>query len=195
MSFNPDQERDEGGRWAGGGGDDRGGESNYKAVGIKTKVAYSGSDAGVINKYVDTDFLDVNHELRTRGGQFNKLSSDIKGIVSQLDSAIAKGSLAEDLVAYRGLGPEVELKVGEAFVDEGFISITTDPGIAKDFSHGGQIVRIEVPKFSRALKVTDATGPAGSTGEGEREIILSRGTVFDVSKDSSGVVTLKARLR
>lgn len=97
-------------------------------------------------------------------------------LVRDLDAAIAKATVPEDVNAYRGMtaGFDVsKLKVGEAFIDDAYLSTSVLRSNALQFMGAGSdrtIIKIGVPKGSKGLYM-----PAVSEFSSEMELILPRG--------------------
>jgi hypothetical protein len=99
------------------------------------------------------------------------------------------------MVLYRGMNAK-GLSVGKTFSDNGFVSTTTEPAIASEYSEGKPIVRVHVPAGSKAISVAHMVGEnphskitsdaLGTTDEDtgdavEREALLPRGSKFKVT--------------
>lgn len=100
--------------------------------------------------------------------------------VADLDSAMRAHAVAEETTAYRGMHPfwTKNLKEGMEFVDLGFVSVTTDPAIAKGF--GAAVAEIQVPAGTRGLDVTKLLGERNRYLQ--KEVLLDRGLRFRVAK-------------
>jgi hypothetical protein len=124
----------------------------------RAAIAYTGSQYRVIN-------------ADARAGNTHALMAD-------LDAAIAKGRLIEDIVTVRGLNshPDIPsgalLRAGDVISEPGYTSTSLSSGSA----FGGTYeLRIRVPKETRALAVEDLT-----LHRGEHELILPRGSRLQV---------------
>ncbi len=99
---------------------------------------------------------------------------EMKSIGGWLDEA----SIPETVTLYRGVKGDYAQKVmslaknGRAFHDAGFVSMSTDPNVAKGFAgHGGIVMKLTVPAGTKAATVR----PAGES-DSEQELLAQRGT-------------------
>lgn len=158
--------------------------------------ALSREERRAVDDYTGTDFRVINNHLRGQKlfGKVPKPShkllsgKTIKQTVAELDSAMAKSVIPEDVILYRGLR-DVSFAAGDVFVDPAYLSTTLDREIAeKSFAYGegGKVLEIEVPAGSRGVY---ASGVAGGA---EQEVTLPRGsTLHVISVDGNRV---RARL-
>jgi len=193
IKFDPDEPRDEQGKWTDGGGDGGDGSTGGAEKNPKIRDAFE--------NYDNVGYEKVNEELRS-----GKLKGEAKETVETMDQAFAKASLAKDATAYRYFGPKTyaklsKLEAGAVFQDKGFVSTATSLKGAQDFAkwhatavlgkprlaeqEQGKIVTINVPKGSKAVSMTDFVDEAKN---GEKELLLNRGTQFRVvSKSDKGI--------
>jgi hypothetical protein len=151
----------------------------------------SDAEVSALEQYLGDDYAEINSALR---------SSDLSGYsgalanIGEIDSAIHKAVLAEDVVVFRGLGNTMTKKIAEqwdknktaSFVDKAFVSTSALKDVAKSFSKN--IMEIVVRKGSHGLPV-----PANS----EAEILLGRNSRFrvtDVRKSAAGWHVIRAEL-
>lgn len=160
--FDPDQPRDDAGRWSSGAGGE-----------------LTAEEKAALKDFQAIGFVDVNNSLRQ--------GLDPPPVVATLDSAFRKAApLEKDETVLKGIGPTyasrlAELGVGAGFKDLGFPSTTSDPKIAKKFGVGqyagsGGTVRIRLSQGSRVLRMVDA----GLSGY-ESETLLPRGVTFRIT--------------
>jgi hypothetical protein len=133
----------------------------------KVSIAgYTGSLYGVIN-----DFLRFGEDA----------DESVIASIGQIDSAIAKSKVNEDLTLYRGVDERyaAELQrraitIGDSLVDAGFLSTSKSESIARrflGFEGGGLLFKIRIPEGRKALPV----GPY-SKYPNEEEFLLPRET-------------------
>lgn len=111
--------------------------------------------------------------------------------VRALDRALAKCPVGRDLVVYRGIDGDAaarlraaNLAVGDRFGDGAFVSTSADPLSCRLFASwppGGLILRIGVKAGSTAIDMAPF-----SEHPDEREYLLPRDTLFEVTGISSG---------
>jgi hypothetical protein len=151
----------------------------------------SDAEVSALEQYLGDDFAEINAALRA--GDLSNYGGSLANI-GEIDSAIRKSVLAEDVVVFRGLGNTMTKKIAEAwdpnknvsFVDAGFVSTSALKDVAKTFSKN--IMEIVVRKGSHGLPV-----PANS----EAEILFGRNSRFrvtDVRKSAAGWHHIKAEL-
>ncbi len=125
----------------------------------------------------------INHALRF--GEHKKMFKDS---ISHLDS-VTSHKTPNDMTVYRGGIPHDEVEKDATHKDEGFVSTTVSPHIAKKFAYEEDyhpksnkpvIAKIHVPKGSMA----HYTGFDNSdeTFHQEKELLLRRGSHFHVDK-------------
>ncbi len=85
-----------------------------------------------------------------------------------------------NLVTHRAMLHTLNLREGQIFEDRAFVSTTVSRRAMSDnfeSAGGGTVFRINVPRGSRALYVDSI-----SVGQGEKELLLPRGSKFKVDK-------------
>jgi len=135
-----------------------------------------------IKEYTGSMYLTVNPLLRA-GKPVAK--ADMKEM-KLIDQAFDKAKTTEPIEVYRGVGGAryANLKPGDSFKDEGFVSTSTDKDTADVFTRGDDqaIMQIQVPKGSKAISV-DAFSvfkKGGAAVRSENEILLNRGGHYKV---------------
>lgn len=207
LRYNEDEPRDEHGRWGSGG--DSGGLTGNAALAaaplglVDNKVnAVTGKitskpgpgmtpeEAKALSSYRAAGFVKVNGDLRKNDGQTTSAATE--KIVAPIDAAMSRSQLTSDVSVERGIsnGPAMfgdrwqgDL-TGTTFVDQGFVSTTTDHTIASEFADripgvsDGGLSRISVPAGTSAIKLSDQ-GPFQ-----EAELLLDRGLTYEVTSDT-----------
>jgi 2'-5' RNA ligase len=135
-------------------------------------------------------------------------------VIKALDTAIEQTELSEGITAHRAVGIDLEEllgktpKVGDTFVDKGFISTTLDRRLLADMDiigEGGDTVAIRIPRGARALAPEEYATVMKEYGAGltefggggrEMELILPRGTKFKViGRERDGTYILEVQGR
>lgn len=99
-------------------------------------------------------------------------SEDIKENITQLDNAIARNKINENIITYRGLSEEAlqDIQIGSVITDKAFVSTTLDKNVAlKDFSEGA-LLEIKLKEGTNAIYMNKNF----TKREEEKEILLSR---------------------
>jgi hypothetical protein len=173
---------------------------------------YDSAENGVnVEYYTSVGSWEINGLLRTGKvpEDSNSNKEEIRDYIKSLDTEISKTSTPRDLVLFRGTsgtGTEVfeKLKVGDIYIDKGFVSTTLDIAVVPEFMstatggrydsrpiEKGYVLEISVPKGSKALSVNsyfrNVSGRYGPSGDirKEDEHILPRNTKFRVDSISS----------
>jgi len=153
-------------------------------------------DAKTADEYVKQNYGDIKFAkgekdvagMYTRTIMFNdKVRSgdaSIKAYSKQLDNAIGKCALKDNVKVYRGVGRNVfpdSNMAGKIFTDKGYVSTSLNKEIAKEFSRGkgSTVMEIVMPKGAKGL-------PMEVIGKGirnEAEILLPRGSQFKIVSD------------
>jgi SPP1 gp7 family putative phage head morphogenesis protein len=190
--YDPDQPRDEAGRFSSNGGSAEPVSDVQAAVSLRMYTAY-GHDI-------------INNSLRgTRDDE--AVREETQRSIAGLDALISNYSvLPENTVLYRGIAGEIaedfkSLQPGDTFTDKGYTSATSEEYIAQKFgTESGRFgnvpyvnLIIDAPAGSRALNVDEyvnskyipGTGryEGGFTPRNESEFILPRDATFEVTKN------------
>ncbi len=182
-AFNPDQERDDHGRWSGDGGgakdwadkDFKEFERAAKDTGWKDSLTTSEADA--IRSYASMGYLDVNQYLR---GYTDTTKSQDE--IDQLDSALSRAKFPVDAVVYRGVSDNIPFEVGTTIEDKGFTSTSLHESVA---AKGAVIAEIRLPAGARAAYIAPLSGRVS-----EDEVLINRGARFQVVSKSDNRVVL-----
>lgn len=170
-------------------------EFNSLSNNMKVNITKLESDAALAYNEGQDLFVDVNKTLRAGNIPADRLSevpgSDKVFSAAELDSAISKSKLPEDLVLYRGFKYDpktfggLDSMVGTEIVDSGFISTTASERTAQSFARGDlrkdqrrAILQIETPKGTEALNFHSIEESVITSLE--QEILLGRGSKFRV---------------
>lgn len=155
-AYDPSQPRDEGGKWTSGGGGSRSLTANQKEA---------------ISRYTGGAYASINPGLRAQ----EPLHSVYDRTVTVLDTLMSPA--VKDEVLYRGTADRFinDIKsggVGSTFVDLGFVSTSRDVSVAQQFKRNrdaSSFLEIRVPK---------GAGIYGMEAQGEREVLIARGTIY-----------------
>lgn len=147
-----------------------------------------------LNAYVNGFASDLNNVLRHPEAWASMTpygKKNTEAYLKAIDACFKEKATRLDypLAVYRGVRPKhaQEWTVGREFIDNGYVSTSLDPNIARKF--GKVMVRLVLPKGFRALylnTVTDTKFPY------EHEMLLPRGQTFKVvsRKDQPSGATL-----
>jgi hypothetical protein len=146
------------------------------------------SEKMALRAYTGSSYASINSALR-KGVQ----NPALKETITLMDSAFAKASTTEAMMVFRGMKPGIldGLAKGSTFVDKGFTSTSTNIKQAQGFSGGGTIMKINVPKGSRAISLRKNSKYAE-----EQEILVKRGGRYRIrgveqhTLDTGTVVTV-----
>jgi hypothetical protein len=148
----------------------------------------SENDRNVVGEYQGSGIYDpLNIYLRTGklGSSFNQETQDnlfagglteeslpwLKQEVENLDKAINTSFAPSDCVVYRGIDNNVmtNAKVGDVFMDKGFMSTSFNPMVSRDFAgEKGSLLKIRMKHGTKALYADPITDLA------QQEVILAR---------------------
>jgi hypothetical protein len=149
---------------------------------------YSGESAADINAHLRGYSPGIDPSARLKGERAT--------VQANLDSAIDKSSLPENLMAFRGISSDgwsrfEDLKPGDTFEDKGYVSTTLNRNIATQFARvdgpaGGVMIAL-LPKGIKALPLDVML-----TQDAEREVLLPRNSKFRVREvnEDIGLVTV-----
>lgn len=131
-----------------------------------------------------------------RSSALGEVDPSVAGFVHNLDLAIAKTSLSEDLQVFRGIGSasrfealKRNLKAGDTLLlDKGYMSTSLDASRVTMFTQGSESTRLKIllPKGSKALPVGEMTAY-----KQEREILLGRNSMFVVREVTENEIVLE----
>jgi hypothetical protein len=147
-----------------------------ETAGVNPKVTARQTESLV--DYGVTDNRDINAALRAGD------ASDRR--VADIDEAIGRSRLPMGVVAYRGIPEDVigaDDATGATITDLGFVSSSLDHSLGEWFAKGadeggrGVLLEMHLPKGSPALSMEVFSGM------GEGELLLPRGTDYQVVKE------------
>ncbi len=177
--------------------------SNFDSTNFKTKNKMDRTslselinveDANIVRRYSIDLYKPVNDYLRTNQG-----SEYIAELAKQLNNAVKKSRLHEDIVVRRGVGGKTLKQLGTDTLGvhelKGLTSTTLDPNISKIFMNSKQVRKVYyeiiVPKGTKAMYVEDL-----SKYPDEKELLLPHGTKIRVEyiKEKEDYIHVKARI-
>ena len=136
-------------------------------------------EKSAVGSYSRNRYRDINSGLRgvTVGSMAatDLFSTTQKETVDNLDSLLAKASLPQDMVVYRGImsgSAWDQMSQSKSFTDPGFVSTSLQSSWSSAF--GGEQLEIHLPAGSPAL-VLD-----GLSRHAEGEVLIARGSTFNV---------------
>jgi hypothetical protein len=140
--------------------------------------------------------LEVNGNLRARFGQVEGLDPRHRALITKLDQKFAAtpGNTDQMLTTHRAIYDDDtvnrfrRLRPGDQFVDNGYVSTTRDAGILDDFASPGERLdfRIRVAKGTKVVDVDQTLADLGDSSYAQRELLLDRGTRFEVTAVGTG---------
>lgn len=139
-------------------------------------------EIGALDDYKGTAYEGINRNLRN-----GKIESHREHLIKQIDSALKKGHISEDKIVYRGFKESGIVMHWEMIksneqpyivTDLGYVSTSLSEDVAKGFAdHSGSdsiIAEIRLPKGINAANMERIYDM------GEAEILLERGTTFEI---------------
>jgi hypothetical protein len=184
--FDPDQPRDEEGKWTDGGGSGGVGGSEH----VAQDRAFTESEKEAIANYAGDWYQDINRRLRGERLEEGDYSEhEVDQTIKALDSAMEKSTLKESMVVYRGMDAEAlgglqfnrDLP-GTVITPGTFVSTSRSRAIAEEFAGYKNVTRpvileLSLPKGIHALE------PASVSNMDKRfqEITLNRKVKFKVT--------------
>lgn len=149
------------------------------------------------NSWYDRDDYDTEEEYEEAiADEIAETEGQMEYFGTNISIALAKHKSKEDMITYRGLAPDLisqikdNLAVENEFSDDGFASSSTDINIAKNFSKGGYVMEIHIPKGSRAASVKHL-----SKHSTEDEVLIDKGSSFFIKEVNHDKKTLVVELR
>ena len=157
----------------------------------------SKSELNAAELYTGSAYYQWNESLRTKDGKGWEVYTD------NLDNALSKFNLKENIVTYRGLGygamqdifgsdsPDMKTiygMKGAIISDKAFLSTSIDKNVARNFG-GNYMFKINIPKGKGRGAYVDSI----SKHSGEREFLMPRNTQLKITggyRDSSTGMTV-----
>ncbi len=157
-----------------------------------------------IQDYCAADYDTVNSFLRKNNG-FEYIDKDFaEGMISSIDSAIAKFELRENVKTYRGANLESILKlypdaenfsdlIGRIYHDKGYMSSSPLKSVAEKFAtengQDGILLEIDISKGSGLGAYVNRL--AGQFQDDEYEFLIKRNTSLEIyGVDESGIIPI-----
>nr|DAN50793.1 MAG TPA: Portal protein [Caudoviricetes sp.] len=165
---------------------------------IPGALKYTKAELSSIEAYKGNGYININQALLGNHPMNPYAENDIK----QLDKAIRRTTLENDVLLYRGVGFKKPLKVGEEIDNPNFLSTSTSRDISMEFAEKADwqkyILVFRAPKSMPYLDIdkTLADNNVNSTIN-EREYLLSRGkklVVKNLSKRDNGVIVAEVEM-
>ena len=165
---------------------------------IPGALKYTKAELSSIEAYKGNGYININQALLGNHPMNPYAEIDIK----QLDKAIKRTTLENDILLYRGVGFKKPLKVGEEIDNPNFLSTSTSRDISVEFAEKADwqkyILVFRAPKSMPYLDIdkTLADNNIDSTIN-EREYLLSRGkklVVKNLSKRDNGVIVAEVEM-
>lgn len=152
----------------------------------------SENEAEAIEAYTRGEHESVNQALRGSDGVLSSEDSDLAKSVELLDGALGDSKIPRDVKGYRMMSDPAIFEsfergdlVGGTFLDDGFTSTTLSRGYLgniADYTNGRPIqATIGVPAGTRGAFLGEA-----SYEPSEREMLLKRGSIFEVTSAEMG---------
>lgn len=187
--FNPDQPRDDHGRWVSD-DDDVAADKETEILLSKDHIAWEdsllGDEKEAIENYVGPEGRSeyINRHLRGVDEAW-RASDRLKQEVAALDSALARATTNKEITVYRGISSDSlvgKLKPGVEFTDAGFVSSSLDPTHAKTyFTAMVNPTYLEI-RTNKGAYISGIAGAVDIDGEkvNEYEWLIPRNTRFRV---------------
>jgi hypothetical protein len=192
--FDPDEPRDEGGRWTNGGGDGDGTGEGTTATPLVSSVNFSSKQMEALAEYA-IDSTPLNNALR----QGKQLTKEQNQLMRNVDAAISNNAINKNITVYRGVSDVmvqryVAMGIGKTTLQAGFLSTTKDLDVAKEFGVG--LMHIEVPQGRNGIDMAhvykDMNDPAGP--QSEHEVLFGRGQKLEyLGRGDGGALRFRMR--
>jgi hypothetical protein len=200
MSFDPQQPRDEIGRWTDGVSNDTKKKIQNKVAGdVKNDISAS------VRAYQSTLFENINNELRyDNTGRYSQIVDNLDKVATDTTSDTLYRGLASDFTSelankfkIKNINDLEEVRaklVGQEIHDKAFISATTDLNTAAYFMRDkgtGKPAILQIEGQKTGIKVGKHS--TGFTTKNEKEFLIKRGTrlkITDVRLSKTGKLIL-----
>jgi len=197
----PDQPRDDGGKWTAGGGGSGGGgkilsDDDLASLEPRWKEGFFDNAArkgpiDALARWMGPEYLNINAALRG-GKERDWTEGPEQTTIRRLDKVFEKGGhdLPSDTTVFRGVDGDANLKlsIGAEFTDRGFVSTGNNEITASAFADGGHLMQITLPKGTRVIAPSVPVGQGyrdeGDPANAESGLLLQRGTRFRVTGKS-----------
>lgn len=167
--------------------DDDGMKAYISKTSVEQQASWNKSEKMAMQQYTGWVYKPINKQMRHENEA--DLPFDQRNIVHDLQTGLAKSSLPDDLMVYRGLGftaSQTILRqmginspseaVGHGFMDRAFGSSSLDSSIAESFASHNIVMELKLPKGTKAV----VTGENSNIPE-ENEIIIQRGARYKIT--------------
>jgi len=201
LKYSPDQERDERGRFASGSSTENHPTGNFSQL-PTLSTTVSQKETTNLAAYIGVGYYGLNSALRSN----QELGTGLPEMKSAMDSLMDKvPPLEQSETVYRGVSGDIATKlvdapIGTIITDKGYVSTSRDKELAQDFMTVGNsdnqtraLMAITLPEGTKALDVSKfyLNNPNMSL---EKELILPRGSQFQIIGRDGNTVQLKAIL-
>ena len=165
---------------------------------IPGALKYTKAELSSIEAYKGNGYININQALLGNHPMNPYAENDIK----QLDKAIKRTTLEDDVLLYRGVGFKKPLKVGEEINNPNFLSTSTSRDISMEFAEKADwqkyILVFRAPKNMPYLDIEKTLADNNVNSMiNEREYLLSRGKKFvvkNLSKRDNGVIVAEVEM-
>lgn len=165
---------------------------------IPGALKYTKAELSSIEAYKGNGYININQALLGNHPMNPYAENDIK----QLDKAIKRTTLENDVLLYRGVGFKKPLKVGEEINNPNFLSTSTSRDISMEFAEKADwqkyILVFRAPKNMPYLDIEKTLADNNVNSMiNEREYLLSRGKKFvvkNLSKRDNGVIVAEVEM-
>ena len=165
---------------------------------IPGALKYTKAELSSIEAYKGNGYININQALLGNHPMNPYAENDIK----QLDKAIKRATLEDDVLLYRGVGFKKPLKVGEEINNPNFLSTSTSRDISMEFAEKADwqkyILVFRAPKNMPYLDIEKTLADNNVNSMiNEREYLLSRGkklVVKNLSKRDNGVIVAEVEM-
>lgn len=150
---------------------------------------------GALGQYTDLDYWPINAYLRDRS---LGLESEERSTIRDMDKMFARASLPEDMQVTRYVDKDVAEMIrnapGGVFEDKAFVSTTISARNASEGVKRSRATRltINLPKGSKALPILHL---ADDYAAPDMEVLINRGSKFDVEVGSKGQIIMNLRVK
>ena len=140
-----------------------------------------------MQRYTGWVYQPINKHMRHQNEV--DLPEDQRKLIKDLQNGLAKESLPDNLIVYRGLGKTASERilrqmgikdpsqaVGNGFTDRAFSSSSLDREVAEGFASKNILMELKLPKGSKAVVTGDT-----SNIPRESEVIIQRGGSFKIT--------------
>lgn len=190
MAFDPAQPRDDHGMWTAGIGVhiEKGKDDGHELIAAKLNAEHPLSEQhlAAIRTYKDAE---VNYRLNAhlnKGEKLTKRANDVKAakLRDDLDSAMSKSGLKQDVVLYRGVSRNFPAVAAGAEITAPMYTATSlSRNVAQEFAgHSGAVMVIKAPAGTKGIYISEkGDGVQSRKLDSEREVLLDRGMKFKVT--------------